>query len=322
MHRAFVVTLLLLLPSMPAAAQSYDSNLRFGLGLDYGGLFGRDDGGAGGLRVQLGARVHEYVAVYYQGQALGAGFVGSESGTGMFLGWNAVLVELNYGIFQIGAGPSFDVMFGCDVGVSQSTPSASGCFESVAPGLATRAALRFGMFTVSVDLHATFNETGPMVWGLMGLGTQLGDVPREPMRFGVSDHDLEGPTAVEAADLNLDEGAWIELHAPTPLDRRTRASFIARGSYGRALDDPYDPRVDMPEPDPVVLTAAPSAQTPERATAPVVRRFTPDDVGTNPPTLPPTPERVTEAPTAASPEIEGGLGFEGSDDPLEGLDNL
>ena len=92
MPRALLLVALLL-PAAPAAAQTYDSGFRFGLGLDYGGLAGRGDGGVGGLRLTAGARVHDNVAVYWQGQALGGAFVEPERVIGVFQGWNSVLVE-------------------------------------------------------------------------------------------------------------------------------------------------------------------------------------------------------------------------------------
>jgi len=333
MPRALVVALLLLLPSAPAAAQSYDSSFRFGLGLDYGGLFGRNDGGAGGLRVQVGARVHEYLAFYYQGQALGAGFVGPESGAGMFLGWNAVLTEINLGIFQLGAGPSVDVTMGCDVEASQGATSTSGCFDGVAAGLATRAALRFGMFTLSVDLHATFNGPEPMVWGLMGVGMQLGDVPREPMRFAATDRSGGSEPIGDPVEEPLPEAfAWTE---PTPPARRTlgeRTRLATAGLFGRALDDPYDPTALPDEVEDAALDASIDASIeapvptqpdePARAGAPV-RRFSAGDVRRSArrararrPQAAPTPRR------RRAPRVRGGLEFEGSDDPLEGLNGL
>lgn len=311
MHRALAAVLALAwLPAAPAAAQPYESSLRFGLGLDYGGLVGRGDGGAGGLRLQLGARVHEHVAIYWQGQALGGAFVEPERVLGVFRGWNAAMVEASYGIFQIAAGPSFDANVTCDVATGQGGGLA-GCDALVAPGLATRAGLRFGILALSGDLHVTFDEhLGPDVWVLAGLGVQLGDVARGPMEPPSTDPlDRAPPEPIEAREERPPFDA-------IPPPRVARAGAPPAGRFGRWLDDPRDPLGTDPD-----WATAPPAPEPiedfEPARAPEVRRFSSRDVRTTP--RAPAPARPV-AEGSAVPELDDQLDPEASDDPIDGLE--
>jgi len=315
MPRALVAasSLLLLLAAAPAAAQpSYDSPVRVGLGLDYGGLAGRGDGDVGGLRLQLGARLHDHFALYWQLQILGGAFVQPEEVNGIALGWNAAIAELSYGIFQLGAGPSVDVRVECAIATGQDG-GLGACGVTPAPGRAARAGLRFGAFTISGDLHVSFEETGPDVWVLAGIGMQLGAQAREPMRFAASAPEPE------VAPL---EGAPIEdpVAAPAPI--------VARASTaGRRLDDPvfWDPPA---APEPVVVQE--DARALERA--PVVRRFDRDDVASAHSASPPAEgrERRASSPPAGqrrgdSPETAedfDALDGEVDDDPIGGLDGL
>lgn len=297
----------------PAAAQGYESNLRFGLGLDYAGLFGRDDGAAGGLRLSLGARVHEHAAIYYQGQALGGLFVGDEEATGMFLGWNAVIAEASYGIFQVGAGPSLDVAVVCESALFEGQVSSASCATDVAPGLATRAGVRFGIFVVSVDLHATFPEgQDPTVWGLVGIGVQLGDVATGPMLFPSSE-----PRAREEDEYEPVDVAPLERELPAD-ESRAPSSLAAMSpatmSPGRRLADPCG----------TGCASAPSeaqaerGAAPERSRAPTVRRFSRRDVRVS---RAPARDRAREQESRETERpMRDELQFEGSDDPIEGLE--
>ncbi len=313
MHRrsALLSLLVITLVASPAAAQPYEDALRFGLGLDYGGLAGRGDGGAGGLRLSLGARVHEHVAIYWQGQALGGAFVETDRVLGVFRGWNAAMVEASYGIFQVAAGPSFDVGVTCSVATGQDG-GLERCDAVVAPGLATRAGFRFGILALSGDLHVTFDEhLGPDVWVLAGLGIQLGDVASEPMRFPSTDpadrearEDAPMPEVEEAPSFEASQRPIIARTGPPP----------AR-AFGRWLDDPRDlfgtdaDWAATPEP-------AAEVESFEPARAPVVRRFSARDVRTR--RAAPAP-RTTEAPPEM-PELADTLDAEASDDPIEGLE--
>ncbi len=312
MHRALAALLALaILPAAPAVAQPYESSLRFGLGLDYGGLVGRGDGGAGGLRLQLGARVHEHVAIYWQGQALGGAFVEPDRVLGVFRGWNAAMVEASYGIFQIAAGPSFDASVTCGVATGQGGGLA-GCDALVAPGLATRAGLRFGILALSGDLHVTFDEhLGPDVWVLAGLGIQLGDVARDPMEFPSTD-PLDRAAPPEPIEALEERPPFEAIQRP----RVARTGAPPAGRLGRWLGDPRDPfgtdadwAAAPPEPAPVEDLVP--------ARAPEMRRFSPGDVRTTP--RAPAPARPAAEPSTV-PELDDQLDAEASDDPIDGLE--
>ncbi len=298
----------------PAAAQTYASPVRFGIGIDYGGLAGRGDGGAGGLRLQLGARVHEHVALYWQGQALAGAFVSPDETIAVGLGWNAAMVEASYGIFQVAAGPSFDASLRCAVDAGQTTAaSALGCEAFAGPGIASRVGARLGAFALSGDLHVSFYEAGPDVWVLFGIGVQLGDEATEPMTFGVADRDAPSTDAPsEEADDGLD-ALGVRIQAPRAV--ATVESVALPRHAGRALDAPEalptTPSTSAPTPEPAER-AAPEA--PERVIAPSTRRFSAGDVRSR---ITPARPRASEA----APEVEtDALDFAGSDDPLEGLD--
>lgn len=313
MHRsAALIALTLSLAAAPAAAQPYENALRFGLGLDYAGLAGRGDGGAGGLRLSLGARVHEHVAIYWQGQALGGAFVETDRVLGVFRGWNAAMVEASYGIFQVAAGPSFDAGVTCSVSTGQGGGLDS-CDAVVAPGLATRAGLRFGILALSGDIHVTFDDhMGPDVWVLAGLGIQLGDVASGPMLFPSTAPADDEPDAVEDPMPEL-EAPPIEV-VQRPMIARTGAP--PSGEWGRWLDDPSDPFGTDAEWATAAASEPEPAETFEPARAPVVRRFSARDVRTRPAA---PSDRTREAPPEM-PELSDTLDAEASDDPIEGLE--
>jgi len=306
MPRALVAALplLLLLAAAPAAAQpSYDSPLRVGLGLDYGGLAGRGDGGVGGLRLQLGARLHDYFALYWQLQVLGGAFVQPEEVNAIALGWNAAIAELDYGIFQIGAGPSVDVRVECAIATGQDG-GVGACGVTPAPGLAARAGLRFGAFALSGDLHVSFEETGPDVWVLAGIAMQLGDQAREPMRFAASE-----PEPPPSPPIEDEPFGGVVIQAPVVA----RATTI-----GRRLGDPvfWDPPAAPDAEAPI------EAESPELAPAPVVQRFGREDVTSSvrrQSARDPAP-RSSARPTEA--EDFDALDGEVDEDPIGGLDGL
>ncbi|MFK7984681.1 MAG: hypothetical protein AB8I08_01540 [Sandaracinaceae bacterium] len=292
MHRTgtFAFALVLLVASPAAAQQTYESSFRFGLGLDYGGLAGRGDGGAGGLRLQLGARVHDNLAVLYQGQALVGVFVGDTDAQLAVRNWNAAMVEAIWGIFSLAAGPSFDVGWGCTADAAQAATSECGDF--VAPGLAARAGVRFGVFTLSGDLHVSFTESDPEVWVLAGLGVQLGDIATEPM-------------------LNPDT---TDRGRPSVVMRREQRRVYRprRRTPAEELDEPgllLEVQVDAPTPETRAL--------PSRMSAPSTRRFSSRDVDRGVEVEADTRDRGSRS-DAHAPEFDA-LETEGSDDPLEGL---
>jgi len=310
MSRALLVALVCLVAAPSAHAQDRptednEPRVRFAVGLDYAGLAGRGDGGAGGFRLQLGARVHEYLAVYWQGRVLVGGFVGGDdTGAGLGLGWNTAMAELNLGIFQFGAGPSVDYRYGCQIDGTQGTTTLA-CSDAIAPGLATRAGFRFGTFAFSGDMHVSFEETGPMVWVSFGVALMFGDVAREPMRFATSDHDSRRETA-ELDDEDLTDPF---LASAPPRPRAT--------TPGRRLDDPWD----EVESQRWILGEGQGAEPVE----PEIERWSPFS---SPPVRPTRVTRSAPATRAGSaparssePSLGGDLEFDDSDDPIGGLED-
>ena len=313
--------------SQLASAQAYESSFRFGLGLDYAGLAGRGDGGAGGLRLTLGARLHDHFGVYYQGQALAGAFVSGDEVLATFMGWNAVLAEANLEIFSLGVGPSLDATARCTFATAQGASGSGACLDYVAPGLAARAGLRFGALSFSGDLHVTFDEDrGPDVWVLFGVGMSLGDVASRPMTMPWST-----PPPVEAERPSAEAREAGERRAAR---RRPRPEPSAQpGGLGRRLDDPAPGRVESsgrvradgsasvapsarPEASPdVAPDPAPASELVYRA--PAVRRFESRHVTTH---ASPSPAVEPRARARPRPRLEG-LPSRGSDDPLEGLDS-
>lgn len=289
---AFALTLLM---AAPAAAQGYESSFRFGLGLDYGGLAGRGDGGSGGLRLQLGARLHENVAVFYQGQALVGVFVSDADAQIAVRNWNAAMVEAIWGVFSLAAGPSVDVGWGCTADLSQ--VGAQECGDLLAPGLSARAGVRFGVFTLSGDLHVSFSEPDPEVWVQAGIGVQLGDVATEPM---------VNPDTTDRG------------RPQTAIRRERRRVYRApRRSLARRLDEPGLGLYEAPR-EPSQPTDEPRFSSPQpRFLSPQPRRFHATDVsdasGERPSA---TPRRPVSRPRA--PAFDQ-LPAERSDDPIDGL---
>lgn len=291
MHRtgSFAFALILLVAAPAAAQQNYESSFRFGLGLDYAGLAGNGDGGAGGLRLQLGARLHDNLAVLYQGQGLVGVFVGETDAQLAVRSFNAAMVEAIWGVFSVAAGPSVDVGWGCTADAQAAT---SACADFVAPGLSSRLGVRFGVFTLSGDLHVSFTDPEPEVWVAAGLGVQLGDVATEPM-VNPDTTDRGRPAVV----MRREQRRVYRERPRTPAEE---------------LDDPtlvLDVQVDAPDPE--------VRELPDRISAPSARRFSASDVDRN------VEVRGDDRPRegrreARAPEFDT-LETEGSDDPLEGL---
>lgn len=303
MQRAQLAVALVLLSSTfaaPAQAQGYESSFRFGFGLDYAGLAGRT-GGLGGLRLQLGARVHEHAAVYWQGQLLGGAFNDSEGLTVGGVGWNAVLAEASYGIFQVAAGPSFDVTMLCGISGTAQDVAVSECAPRVGPGIAARAGVRFGIVTLSGDLHVTFDEqVDPTVWVLAGVGIQLGDVATEPMTFPSAEEEPPPAPAWEPPPLS-----------PPPVRRPS--------GLGHALDEPTDPLAedDVSTEPTVDVDVEVGADAEADYRAPTVQRFERDDVDTSSRTSAPRERRAREP---RNPDLRDELDIVVDDDPIGGLE--
>jgi len=154
----------------------WSSVVRFELGLVGGGLVDADQGGWGGLSLQLGLRFHEFFSVFFQSLALFGGWDLSPGTSLAGASWNAFLFELSpTGLLGFALGPSMDLEGGCEVDAAQSPTT---CGYRIGYGGHARITLRlaelpFGGLTLTGDLHAGFGEDAPSPTMLLGLGLRL-----------------------------------------------------------------------------------------------------------------------------------------------------
>jgi hypothetical protein len=162
-----IVALALVLTT-PQQAAAERPGVRFGMSGAVGGVAGSVDGLYGGGQLRLGVQWTRSFATYGMTQGLIGGFVPPAPGSDVFgVMLNSLMLEGTVGIVQIGFGPAFDFVWGCD-----GTPSQWSC-GSVGPyfGLDARGALRLGMLTLSLDVHPTWvNHDNALVWITFGVG--------------------------------------------------------------------------------------------------------------------------------------------------------
>jgi small nuclear ribonucleoprotein (snRNP)-like protein len=151
-------------PEPPPAGQKLDAvRLRAGLGAGGGFAFVSSSAGSAvapmvGFSGHIGVQVNHFFSVYYQN----TGALPIASGATSFFDYNSLLLDLTLGhVFDIGAGPSADVMM-----VSAGNASVT----AVLPGMHARLALTLGGasgpgprrsgFSVGLELHPTFGPGG------------------------------------------------------------------------------------------------------------------------------------------------------------------
>lgn len=184
----FAVMVLMVLASATAvdaqSVQPVRRGIRPRLGIAAAGAVIFDGPGvAGGLAGQLGIQFGDAFAVYY----LGTGLIGTASESGgnyRALGtvWNTAMFELTLGnTFQIGAGPSLDIVVGCESfrsgQGSQTWCSNSGPYF----GLDGRIAMAFGGggessrtgFFIALDGHPTFLPNHILMTATASFGIQM-----------------------------------------------------------------------------------------------------------------------------------------------------
>lgn len=166
------VLALALLGAAPRPAAAEIPGLRVGLSGAVGGFGGSISGLYGGAQGRIGIQWTRSFATYFMGQGMIGGFVPTPSGGANAVGiWlNAFMLEGTVDIVQLGFGPAFDFFWGCDA-----TPSQTAC-GSVGPyfGLDARGALRFGLFTLSLDVHPIFlSHDSSAVFVTLGFGLDV-----------------------------------------------------------------------------------------------------------------------------------------------------
>jgi hypothetical protein len=97
---------------------------------------------------------------------IGSLVVGDRRGEMEGLWWNSAMLGFGAGPFHLAAGPSLDFAWGCSDSVNGAT-----CYHG-APlfGIDGRAALQFGHFEVSANVHPTFYGGSTVTGITLGLG--------------------------------------------------------------------------------------------------------------------------------------------------------
>lgn len=140
-----------------------------GIAAEGGGLVDRSQGLMGGAGLHLG--IHFFGVEIF---GLSQGFIGSlvtgpHSGSAQGLLWNSAMFGFGVGVFHLAAGPSLDFAWGCEDQIGDAR-----CYHG-APliGIDGRAALVFGPFSVSIDVHPTFYRGGTVTGIVAGIGVEF-----------------------------------------------------------------------------------------------------------------------------------------------------
>ncbi len=131
-------------------------------------------GGAGGIGLQLGVQINDYVGVYYSPMA-GIGVAYGAAGAYVY---NTVQADLTLArILQVGVGPSLDTFAFGDVNVSSNGGSAlavAGTFfganARVGVALGANKPGKRGVFMLGLELHPTFISGEVPMSALITLG--------------------------------------------------------------------------------------------------------------------------------------------------------
>jgi len=151
-----------------------EPRLRFGVSGVVGGFAGRVGGGLGGIEPRIGVQFNDLFGLYYQGQWLLGGIFPRNAWAGF--SFNQVMADFTlFDMLQLGAGPSFDYIWGC----SSNEPA---CADS-GPyfGLNGRIAMIVGGeswnhrhgIVFSLDVHPTILRGDATTAFLFGIGGEL-----------------------------------------------------------------------------------------------------------------------------------------------------
>jgi hypothetical protein len=153
--------------------------LRLGISGVGGGFFGATHGGEGGLAVRAGVQVDDVVGLYVQGQGLLGQYVPDPRPTSLvgFAFHEAMIDFTLLDTLQLGAGPSVDVIWGCDAGNSGTYCGRSGVFF----GSDFRVAIlthhgnadHRGGIVFSLDAHPTWAGDELLGTLLLGIGGEM-----------------------------------------------------------------------------------------------------------------------------------------------------
>jgi hypothetical protein len=172
---ALLLAFTLTLAASTAEAQRNDyARLRFGISGVGGGFVGAAHGGMGGAEVRVGLQLNNVFAIYVQGQGLIGQFLPAPGDGLAGFAFHSLMFEVTVGdTFQFGAGPSLDVIWGCDDryqrACASNGPYAGGNFRF---GILVDEHIRHRRsgFVVSFEAHPTWFGDQASVSLLLGLG--------------------------------------------------------------------------------------------------------------------------------------------------------
>lgn len=174
---AAIPALLALLAVTPVEAQEHRTRLRAGVSGVGGGFVGATQGALGGLSPRVGIQIDDTLAIYVQSQWLLGEFL-REPGRGLAgFSFHALMFDFTLAnVFQFGAGPSLDYVFGCDDPYQSACTGAGPYFGTnlrvaVLAGY-TRPTGRAGP-TFSLDVHPTWLGDDLFVTMLLGIGYEV-----------------------------------------------------------------------------------------------------------------------------------------------------
>lgn len=153
--------------------------LRFGVSGVGGGFVGAIHGGLGGIAPRIGVQFTDMIAVYLQGHGLIGGFA-PDPGDATVVGFafHEAMFEVTFAdMFQLGAGPSLDFVWGCTgdnggASCGRGGPFVGGDFRA-AFVLGNRGPGRRAGVSFSVDVHPTWVDRDFATVLLFGVGFEL-----------------------------------------------------------------------------------------------------------------------------------------------------
>jgi hypothetical protein len=150
--------------------------LRFGVSGVVGGFAGRVGGGLGGIEPRIGVQFNDLFGLYFQGQWLFGGiFPRGFDGRWAGFSFNQVMADFTlFDMLQLGAGPSFDYIWGCDANEPACADSGPyfGVNGRIAMIVGGGSWNRHGV-TVSLDIHPTVLRGDATTAFLFGIGGEL-----------------------------------------------------------------------------------------------------------------------------------------------------
>lgn len=159
------------------ATRWHHPRLRLGISGLGGGFVGPTHGGVGGLALRVGVQLNDIVAIYLQGQGLLGEYVPDPRPSSIVgFAFHSAMVEFTLlDMIQLGAGPSIDVIWGCnETNAGGAYCGRSGAFFGgdfrVAIIAGHRGVNHRSGVTFSIDAHPTWvgDLMGTIVFGIGG----------------------------------------------------------------------------------------------------------------------------------------------------------